>query len=139
MSITNRSKDGPTDIDVYLALRKFNAEGKQVYYTSSIGTPQAASLGWIRASHRTLSERPYPEIKEELPWPTLSHRRDDVKPVRPGEVYELLTELWPTNLIVEKGETIALEVSPKDVAESGLYTTHDSTYRYVRQAPCRIS
>lgn len=67
MSITNRRNDGPTDIDVYLALRKFNAEGKQVFYTSSLGTPQAATLDWIRASHRTLPHRPFQEIEENYP------------------------------------------------------------------------
>ncbi|KAH8691460.1 Alpha/Beta hydrolase protein [Talaromyces proteolyticus] len=129
MSLTNHPHDDFADIDVYLALRKFDAEGKEVFYTSSLGTPQAVTLGWVRASHRTLSPKPYPEIEGELAWPTLSHRRDDVKRVRPGEIYELLTELWPTNLAVEKGETIALEVSPKDVAESGLNTTNDALYR----------
>lgn len=52
-----------------------------------------------------------------------------MKTDRRGEVYELLTEPWPTNLVVEKGETIALEVSPKDVAESGPNTTNDPVYR----------
>ncbi|KAK9367589.1 Alpha/Beta hydrolase protein [Lipomyces kononenkoae] len=129
MSLTNHPHDAPAEIDVYLALRKLDAEGKEVFYCSSLGTPQAATLGWIRASHRTLSRRPYAEIEEELPWPTLSHRREDLKPVRPEEIYELLTELWPTNLVVGKGERIALEVSPTDVAGSAPYTTHDPVYR----------
>jgi predicted acyl esterase len=131
MSLTNHAESQPAEIDVYLALRKFNAEGKEVFYTSSVGGPQAVTVGWIRASHRTLSPKPYPEIEKEFSWPTLSHRREDVRPVRLGEVYDLLTELWPTNVVVEKGEKITLEVSPKDVAGSGLYTTEDPVYRYV--------
>ncbi|KAK9234532.1 Alpha/Beta hydrolase protein [Lipomyces kononenkoae] len=129
MSLANHPRDAPAEIDVYLALRKFDVDGKEVFYTSSLGTAQAATYGWIRASHRTLSRRPYPEIDVELPWPTLSHRREDLKPVRTGEIYELLTELWPTSLVVGKGETIALEVAPTDVAGSAPYTTHDPEYR----------
>lgn len=132
MSLTNHAEAQPAEIDVYLALRKFDAEGKEVFYTSSLGGPQAITVGWIRASHRALNRKPYPEIREEFPWPTLSHRREDIQPVWPGHIYDLLTELWPTNVVVEKGEKIILEISPRDVAGSGPYTTEDPIYRYVR-------
>lgn len=124
MSLTSHAESLPAEIDVYLALRKFDAQGKEVFYTSSLGGPQAVTVGWIRASHRTFSSRPYTEIESEPAWPTLSHRRDDFKPVRPGKVYDLLTELWPTNVVVEKGEKIILEVPLK--------MSHDQDYTQLR-------
>jgi predicted acyl esterase len=135
MSLTNRSHDGPADIDVYVALRKFDAAGNQVFYMSSTNSPQAATYGWIRASHRAVSHQPYPEFEGELPWPTLSHRHEDFKPVKSDEVYELRTELWPTNVVVAKGETIVLEVSPTDVEGAGPYLTVDQEMRYVCIVP----
>jgi hypothetical protein len=128
MSLTNHSHDTPADIDVYVAMHKFDAG---VFYTSSVNTPQAPTYGWIRAPHRAVSPQPYPEFEGELPWPTLSHRRADFKSIKPDKVYELRAELWPTGVVVGKGKTIALEVSPTDVEGAGPYLTIDPDERYV--------
>jgi len=74
MSLTSHAESLPAEIDVYLALRKFDAQGKR-FFIPPAWCPQAVTVGWIRASHRTLSSRPYTEIESELAWPTLSHRR----------------------------------------------------------------
>ena len=49
-----------------------------------------------------------------MPWPNLSHKRKDRTEIKNGEVYDLRCELWPTNLVVEKGECLVVEVTAKD-------------------------
>ena len=121
MSLSGQTDSALTEMDVFLALRKIDPKGEEVFYLSSNGTPQPLTYGWVRASHRKLSNKPYPEFDGELPWPTLSHRREDKQSTRPGEVYPLLTEFWPTDVVVEKGEKVVLEISNQDMKEVGPY------------------
>ena len=123
MSLSDHAGEGPADIDVFLALRKVDSEDRELLFTSGNGTATAITYGWIRASHRTLTSKPYPELEDgALTFPTLSHLSKDRKPVENGTVYDLLTELWPTQLLVEKGERLVLEVSPQDPKGTGEFT-----------------
>jgi predicted acyl esterase len=59
--------------------------------------------GWLRASHRKLDKKkslPY------RPW----HTHDEKQPLKPGEIYELDVEIWPTCIVVPKGYSIALSI-----------------------------
>lgn len=130
MSLTDHVGAAPADIDVFLALRKINVEGKEVLFSASSGSPTPVTFGWVRASHRTLTSRPYPEFKDgELPFPTLSHLRGDAKDVENGQIYDLECELWPTELVIEKGERLVFEVSPKDPEGTGFFACNDPTDR----------
>ena len=39
----------------------------------------------------------------------------------PGEVYPVDVEIWPTNVIVEKGGKLILEVASGDTQGSGIF------------------
>jgi hypothetical protein len=39
----------------------------------------------------------------------------------PGEVYPVDVEIWPTNVIVEKGGKLVLEVASGDTQGSGVF------------------
>lgn len=133
ISLTNRTgtDDVAPEIDVFFALRKFDKNGKETCYTSSGGTPQPAAAGLIRASHRAISKQPYPDVKGgDWPWPTLDHRRSAKKPVEENKVYELQTEIWPTQLTISEGERLVLEVSPKDPEGTGMFAHNDKRDRF---------
>jgi hypothetical protein len=130
VSLTDHEGEAEPDIDVYVALRKINVQGNESSYSSSLGTPTPVVFGWLRASHRTIDPNPYPD-SFHLPVPVPSHKRSDKKDVRNGEVYDLQIELWPTNVVVEKGERLVLEISPKDPAGADLFACHDPTDRLV--------
>ena len=61
----------------------------------------------------------HPRHREWLP-----HRdyfSTDVQPVIPGDVYPVDVEIWPTNVVVEKGAKIVFEVSSGDTQGSGIF------------------
>ena len=47
------------------------------------------------------------------------HSHDEKLPVKPGEVYELDIEIWPTCIVIPKGYTIGFSVLGRDY-ENGL-------------------
>jgi len=49
-----------------------------------------------------------------LPFPILSHKRGDRQQVKNDEIYQLNFGIWPTDLVVEKGDTLVLEITSKD-------------------------
>lgn len=48
----------------------------------------------------------------------------------PNEVYAVDVELWPTNVVVECGGRLVLEVSSGDTAGSGFWGHDDPIDRY---------
>ncbi|KAF1816416.1 alpha/beta-hydrolase [Eremomyces bilateralis CBS 781.70] len=120
------SKATPRDIDLFLTLRHISPEGKEVYYTGTAGDPVPLTKGWLRVSFRKTSpdhgkHRPY------LPW--REYISQEVQPVIPGEIYTVDVEIWPTNVVVEKGAKIVLEVSSGDTQGSGIFLHNDPSDR----------
>lgn len=108
----------PRDIDLFLTLRYISPDGKEVFYTGTAGDPVPLCKGWQRVSMRKVN-REHPRHRHCLP-----HRdfySTDVLPVIPGEVYAVDVEVWPTNVVVEKGGKIVLEVSSGDTQGSGIF------------------
>ncbi|PON21900.1 hypothetical protein TGAM01_v209156 [Trichoderma gamsii] len=124
VSLTDHEGETEPDLDVYVAIRKINAQGIESSYSSSLGNPTPVVFGWLRASHRTIDPNPYPD-SFHLPVPVPSHRRSDRKEVRNGEVYDLQIELWPTNVVVGRGERLVVEISPKDPVGADLFACYD--------------
>jgi predicted acyl esterase len=101
-----------TDADLFLALRVFDPDGKEITFIGSNDPRVPVALGWLRASHRKLDPAkslPY------RPW----HTHDEEWPLRPGEVAELDIEIWPTSIVVPAGYQLALTVSGKDYEVDG--------------------
>ena len=101
-----------TDADLFLALRLFDPDGREITFIGSNDPRVPVGLGWLRASHRKLDPAqslPY------RPW----HTHDEEWPLQPGEPVELDIEIWPTSIVVPPGYWLALTVSGKDYEVDG--------------------
>ena len=100
------------DADIFLVLRVFNSEMREITFQGSNDPHTPVGLGWLRASHRkldrerTLPHRPY-------------HTHDEKQPLKPGAVYDLDVEIWPTSIVVPKGYRIGLSVRGRDYVYPG--------------------
>jgi predicted acyl esterase len=101
-----------TDADLFLILRVFSADMKEIVFQGAIDPHTPIAQGWLRASHRKLDER------LTLPYRPY-HTHDEVQPLTPGEPVELDIELWPTSITVPAGYRVALTVRGKDYEYSG--------------------
>jgi predicted acyl esterase len=108
----------PTDIDLFLTLRYISPSGEEVHYTGTAGDPVPLSKGWLRVSLRKTNHQ-HPKHRDYLPW--RDYFSTDVQPVIPGDVYGVDVEVWPTNVVVEKGGRIVFEVSSGDTQGSGIF------------------
>lgn len=108
----------PTDIDLFLTLRHMSPEGKEISYTGTAGDAVPLCKGWLRVSLRKVNKE-HAKHREYLP-----HRdyfSTDVQPVLPGEIYPVDVEVWPTNVVVEKGAKIVFEVASGDTQGCGMF------------------
>ena len=96
-----------TDADLFLALRLFDPDGKEVLFIGSNDPMSPIGLGWLRASQRKL------DSKRSLPYRPY-HTHDEVWPLKPGEPVELDIEIWPTSIVVPPGYRFVLNVRGKD-------------------------
>ena len=66
----------------------------------------------FRSSHRKLDR------KRTLPYRPY-HTHDKKQPLKPGEIYELDIEIWPTCIVVPAGYRLALTVRGRDYVYPG--------------------
>ncbi|KAK4934305.1 hypothetical protein LTR66_015640 [Elasticomyces elasticus] len=116
----------PTDIDLFLTLRYISPEGKEVHYTGTAGDPIPLTKGWLRVSLRKTSPE-HPKHRPYLPW--REYLSTDVRPVIQYEVYTVDVEVWPTNVVVEKGGKIVFEIASGDTQGSGIFQHNDPVDR----------
>ncbi|UPK89113.1 hypothetical protein LCI18_000048 [Fusarium solani-melongenae] len=93
----------PQDIDLFLTIRHFDAKGEEIFYTGTIGNPIPLVKCWQRVSLH-------------------------VQSVIPGEVYPVDVEIWPTNVVVEPGACLVLDISGGDTPGVGIFV-HDGAER----------
>jgi predicted acyl esterase len=127
VSVTpNLGGGAPKDIDIFLTLRHWAADGTEVFYTGSIGDPVPISKGWQRVSLRKINH----DHPRHRAWrPHRDYFSSDVQPVIPGEVYAVDVEIWPTQVILQKGERLSFEISGGDTQGVGIFS-HESPERY---------
>lgn len=116
----------PSNIDLFLSLRHLSSSGEEIFYTGTTGEAAPISKGFLRVSLR----RTNPQHPRHRSW--LPHREylsTDVQKVIPGDVYPVDVEIWPTNVVVEKGEKLVLDISSGDTAGTGLFPHVDPTDR----------
>jgi predicted acyl esterase len=100
------------DADLFLIVRVFAPDMKEVTFQGALDPHTPIAQGWLRASHRKLDK------KLSTPYrPYLAH--DEIQKLKPGEVYELDVEVWPTCIVVPKGHRIGLTVRGRDYEWSG--------------------
>lgn len=110
------------DIDIFLTLRYIDPSGTEVHYTGTAGDAIPLTKGWLRCSLRKINA----ESPKNRPYaPYRDYRSIDVQEVKPEEVYAVDVEVWPTNVVVEKGGKIIFELSSGDTQGSGMFQ-HDS-------------
>jgi predicted acyl esterase len=100
------------DADLFLVLRVFAADFKEIVFQGAIDPHTPVAQGWLRASHRKLDR------KLSLPYRPY-HSHDEVQPLKHDEVAELDIELWPTSIVVPAGYRIALTVRGRDYVYPG--------------------
>ena len=95
------------DMDLFLTLRNFDADGNEVLETGQQGTPVPVAKGWLRVSHRELD----PDLS--LPYrPYHKHTRRLY--LEPGEIVQVQVEIWPTSMVFKRGHRIRLDIQPRD-------------------------
>jgi len=132
VSVVPENASDENDIDLFLTLRHLDSAGKEIFYTGTAGDPVPLCKGWLRVSNRKV----HGENPKHRPW--LPHREylsTDVLPVNAGEVYGVEVELWPTNVVVDQGNRIALEVGSGDTQGSGIFQHTSEIDRYVPALP----
>jgi predicted acyl esterase len=109
------------DMDLFVTLRNFDADGNEVLETGQQGAPVPVAKGWLRVSHRELD----PALS--LPYrPYHRHRRRLY--LAPGEIVEVQVEIWPTSMVFRKGHRIRLDVQPRDGTGSAGYMHYHADY-----------
>jgi putative CocE/NonD family hydrolase len=109
------------DMDLFLTLRNFDADGNEVLETGQQGAPVPVAKGWLRVSHReldpalTLPYRPY-------------HKHQRRLNLKPGEIVRVEVEIWPTSMVFKKGHRIRLDVQPRDGVGSASYMHYHADY-----------
>ena len=88
------------DVDILAYLEEVTADGTSHYVTE----------GQLRASHRALAAPPYDRMG--LPY----HRsfKEDIRPVVPGQIFQLAFDLQPTSILFQKGSRIRLTITGAD-------------------------
>jgi uncharacterized protein len=100
------------DADLFVVLRAFTGELKEVVFQGAIDPHTPIAQGWLRASHRKLDH------KLSTPYRPY-HRHDRKQPLRKGQVAELDIEIWPTSIVVPAGHRIGLSIRGKDYVYPG--------------------
>jgi hypothetical protein len=101
-----------TDADLFLTLRAFAPDGREVDFAGANDPHAPLSQGWLRLSHREL------DPVRSLPWrPWHPHRAS--QPAQPKQAYEVAVELWPTSVCLPAGYRVALSVAGRDFARAG--------------------
>lgn len=106
------------DIDLHVTLRHLDSAGKEILYTGTTGDGIPLCKGWLRVSMRKVNEA-HPKHREYLPY--RDYFSTDVKPVKADQVYAVDIEIWPTNVVIEKGGRLVFEVSSGDTQGCGIF------------------
>lgn len=121
VAATRNSADAtpPSDIDLFITLRKINVKGAEVFYTGTMGDPVPIVKGWQRVSLRKVDESNKLH-KEYLPYH--NYYSSDVQPVEENQKYKVDVEVWPTNVVLEPEETLVLEIAGHDTQGVGKFS-----------------
>jgi uncharacterized protein len=115
-----------SDADLFLIVRVFDPQGGEVTFMGALDPNTPIAQGWLRASHRKL------EPRQSLPYRPY-HSHDELQPLRPGNIYELDVEIWPTCIVVPAGYRIALTVRGKDYEYGGELSDFAKSFHYAHR------
>jgi predicted acyl esterase len=110
------------DADLFLVVRAFSPDLKEVTFQGALDAHTPIAQGWLRCSHRKLDQ------KLTLPYRPY-HTHDEEQKLKPGQVYEVDVEVWPTCVVLPKGYRIALSVRGRDYVYPGEAGAGVETYK----------
>ena len=111
------------DADLFLIVRVFDPEGKELTFMGSTDPHTPIANGWLRVSHRALDPekstfyRPY-------------HPHDKAEKLTPGEVYECDVEIVTSCIVVPAGWRVAFTVRGKDYEYTGELSEFGKQFHY---------
>lgn len=112
----------PSDMDLFLSLRHISPTGDEIFYTGTTGEPAPITKGFLRMGLRKIN----PNHPRHFPWlPYRDYISTDAAPMVPNDVYEADVEVCPTNVVLQKGERLALDVGSCDLVGSGFFQHND--------------
>jgi predicted acyl esterase len=100
------------DADLFVVLRVFRPDGREVLFQGALDPLTPIGQGWLRASQR--KQDPARSLPYR-PW----HTHDESQPLAPGVPVDLEVEVWPTCIVVPPGYRVGLTVRGRDY-EHGL-------------------
>jgi predicted acyl esterase len=95
------------DADLFVTLRAFDTEGKEVTFDSAVEPFQPLSQGWLRVSQRKLDQARSTALR---PF----HAHDERQLLAAGEIYGVDIEIWPCSIALPVGYRLGLTVQGKD-------------------------
>ena len=112
-----------SDADLFLILRVFDPNGKELTFMGSTDPHTPIANGWLRVSHRALDPK---KSKPYRPY----HPHDKAEPLKPGETYEADVEIVTSSIVVPKGWRVALSVRGKDYEYTGELSEFGKKFHY---------
>ena len=100
------------DADLLITVQAFSPDGREVEFQGTVDPHTPLAQGWLRASHRKLDPA---KSKAWQPY----HTHDDKQPLKPGWVYDLDVEIWPTCIVLPRGFRLAVVIAGKDFQRPG--------------------
>lgn len=108
-----------TDADLFVTVIDIGPDGRECTFEDASGLQGPVVKGWLRASHRAL------DPERSLPYRPV-HRHDAPEPLTPGVPVEVVVEIAPTSLVVERGHRLGVVVAASDRDEPTRFR-HDDT------------
>lgn len=100
------------DADLFLVVRAFTQDMEEIVFQGALDPHTPIAQGWLRVSHRKLDE------ELSLPYRPY-HTHDEEQPLKPGQIYEVDVEVWPTCVVLPAGTRLAFSVRGKDYVYPG--------------------
>ena len=111
------------DADIFVIVRVFDPQGKELTFMGSTDPNTPIANGWLRASHRRLDAQ---KSKPYRPY----HAHDRSEPLVPGEIYECDVEIVTSCIVVPAGWRVALTIRGKDYEYEGDLSEFGKKFHY---------
>ena len=116
------------DMDIYLALRIHDEQGREVDYVGpgTMGMPTShypLAKGWLKVSHRKVDKS-----RSTAYTVKHTHLQADHAPLENGQVVAVDIEIIPNTAVIHKGHRIRLDIQPFDGFHHGTRHAYDPSY-----------
>ena len=111
------STESGFDLDLFVGVRKFDAQGREVHFWNRLSRHDIVTRGWLRASRRPDPDRVVDSLVPEADY-------EHETPVVPGDLLDLNVEILPSSTLFEAGSSLVLEIRGRDVTELANFQHH---------------